>query len=106
VHERIAYRAFDGFAELRARDQERVYVDPIRIERQVGPFELLVVDGDQDEVDIGLGPDGVVREAAAEDGGEDRAIPLDLGDEIVERPGELFLDGFGRLYMPSRWRPM
>jgi hypothetical protein len=83
-----------------------MYVDAIGIEREVGPFELLVVDGDQDEIDIGLGPDGVVREAAAEDGGEDRAILADLRDEIVERPGELLLDGLSRLDMPSRWRPM
>ena len=106
VHERIAYGAFDGLAELRARDQERVDVDPIRIERQVGLFELLIVNRDQHQVDIGLGPDGVVREAAAEYGRQDRAIPFHLGDEIVERLGEFLLDGFGRLDIPSRWRPM
>ena len=106
VHERVADRAFDGLAELRARHQERVDVDAVRIERQVGPFELLVVDGDQHQVDIGLRPDGVVRQAAAEDGRQDRPIPFDLRDEIVERLGELLLDGFGRLDMPSRWRPM
>jgi hypothetical protein len=106
VHERIPYGAFDGLTELRARYQERVDVDPIRVEREVGLFELLIVDGDQDQVDIGPGPDGVVREAAAEYGRQDRAIPSDLRDEIVERLGELLLDGFSRLNIPSRWRPM
>jgi hypothetical protein len=83
-----------------------VYVDAIRIEGEVCPFELLVVDGDQHQVDIGLGPYGVVREAAAKYGRQDRAVPSDLRDEIVERLGELLLDGSGRLNMPSRWRPM
>jgi hypothetical protein len=106
VNEGIAHRAFDGLTELRAWDQERVYVDGIGVEGQVGPFELLIVDGDEDKIDIGFGPDGVVREAATENGGEDRAIFFDLRDEIVEGPGELLLDGFSGLDMPSLWRPM
>ena len=53
---------------------------------------LLVVDRHQHEVDVGLRPDGVVRQAAAEDGREDRAVRLHLLDQRVERGGELLLD--------------
>ena len=35
VHERVADRAFDRLAELRARHEERVDVDPVRVQRQV-----------------------------------------------------------------------
>ena len=52
-----------------------------------------VVDRHQHQVDIGLLPDGVVRQAAAEDGGEDRAVLLHPLDQDIERRGEGLLDG-------------
>ena len=39
-------------------------------------LDLLVVDGDQHQVDVGLRPHRVVRQAAAEDGRQDRAYLL------------------------------
>jgi len=95
VHERVANGAFHGLAELRARQQERVDIDAIRIQGEAGLGDLLIVQRDQYQIDVGLLPNGVVREAAAEDCGKDRAVAADLRDQIVERSGELLLDGFG-----------
>ena len=55
-------------------------------------LDLLVVDRHEHQVDVGLRPDRVVRQAAAEDGREDRAVLLHLLDQRVERRGELLLD--------------
>ena len=101
VHERIPDRAFDRLTKIGARDQEGVDVDPVGIEREAGPLEFLVVDGHQNEVDIGFCPDGVVGEAPAENGGENGAVLTDLRHEIVERRGEFLADGLGRLGVHS-----
>ena len=71
-----------------ARNQERVHVDAIRVERHRSRRHLAVVDRHEDEVDVGLRPDGIVSQAAAEERGQDAAILLHLGHERVERRGE------------------
>ena len=53
------------------------------------------VDGDEGEVDVGFAPDDVVREAAAEDGGEDGLVLFELGGEGVEGVLKLGLDRAG-----------
>jgi len=73
-------RSFDRAAEFGARHEKRVHVDTVSVERHVGDFDLPVVDGDEHEIDVGLLPDGVVRKAAAENGGVDRAGTLHFGD--------------------------
>jgi hypothetical protein len=65
-----------------------VHVHAIGVERDVGVAAEFVVDGDQQQVDIGLLPDAVVREAPAEERGQDRAIVLELRQKGVERGGE------------------
>ena len=89
VHERVADRALDDLPELRARDEQRVDVHAVRVERLVAGRDLLVVDRHQHEIDVGLLPDGVVRQAAAENRRENRAIPLDLLDQRRERRREI-----------------
>ena len=84
VHERVANRSFDQLAELCPGHQQRMHVHPVRVERHVSSLNLLVVDGDQHQIDIGLRPDGVVRQAATEDGGQDGAVFLHLRDERVK----------------------
>ncbi len=44
----------------------------------------LVVDGHEHQIDVGLLPHRVVRQAAAENRGEDRAVLLHLIDEAGE----------------------
>ena len=80
-----------------ARHEDRVDVHAVRVQRQVRRLHLLVVDGHEHQVDVGLRPDRVVRQAAAEDGGEDRAVLFHLLDERVERGGELLLDRSGAM---------
>ena len=92
VREGIADGAFDGLAELRSRHQERVNINTVRVQRQIRALDLLVIDGDEHEVDVGLFPDRVVRQAAAEDGGEDRAIIFHLLDERIKCFAELLLN--------------
>ena len=65
---------------------------PSAYERDVSGIDLPVVDRHQHQIDVGLRPDGVVRQAAAENDGEDRAILLDLFDQIVERGRELLMN--------------
>ena len=78
-----------------ARHEERVDVDAVGVERHVRRRHLLVVDRDEHQVDVGLRPDRVVRQAAAEDGREDGAVPLDLLDQRLEGDGKLLFDGRG-----------
>ena len=80
-------------AELRARQQERVDVHAVGVERQARRLHLLVVDRHEHEIDVGLRPHRVVRQAAAQDRREDAAIVLELLDQRVERDGEVVLDG-------------
>src|SRR4029077_4761657 len=87
----------DRLAELRPRHQERVDIHAVCVERQASlTIDLLVVDGHQRQVDIGLRPYGIVRQAATEDGCQDRPILFHLRDETVKRVGELLLDGWCR----------
>jgi hypothetical protein len=92
VHERIGDRAFDGLAELRARHQQRMDVHAVGIQRDIAGLDFLVVNRDQHEIDVRLGPHRVVRQAAAQDGGKDGAILLDLFDQLVEGCGEFLMN--------------
>jgi hypothetical protein len=87
VRERVGDRAFHGLPELRTWHEQRVNVHPVGVQGDVTGLHLLVVNGDEHEVDVGLCPDGVMRQTAAEDRGQDRAILFDLFDEVVERCG-------------------
>ena len=74
-----------------------MHVHAVGVERDDPPARTLpVVDRDQHEVDVGLRPDRVVRQAAAEDRGEDGAIVLHLLHEGVERSGEALSNRRGR----------
>ena len=79
---------FDRLAEVSARHQVRVHVHAVGIERHRAPGRFCLIDGYEHEIDIGLRPDGVVRQAAAEDRRQYAAVLLYLGDERVERRGE------------------
>ena len=113
MHERIADGAFGDLAEIGARHQHRVDVDAVGVEGQVAVHGLLVVDSYQQQVDVGLGPDGVVGQAAAEDGGQNGPVVLDLLDEYVQSIAEFLPDGarpwlithasnWRRLYQPHQ----
>ena len=67
-------------------------VQPVRIERHVIGRNLLVVDGDERQIDVGPGPDLVVRQAATEDRSQDGTVLLHLLDKCVERLREPLLD--------------
>ena len=85
MNERVLKRSFDGPPELGPRNQEGVNVDAIGIERdRSGRTTLLSSIVTSIEVDVGLRPDGIVRQAAAEERGQDAPILLDLVDECVE----------------------
>jgi hypothetical protein len=92
VDERLAERSFRGPAEGGAWHQVDVHVRAVRVQRDVRRIDLPVVDRHEHEVDVGLRPHRVVRQAAAQDGGEDRTVFLHLRDERVERGGEPLLD--------------
>ena len=88
VHERVLHRALDHAPELGARNQEGVHVDALGVERHRSGRHFAVVDRHEDEVDVGLRPDGIVGQAAAEERGQDAAILPHLGHEGVEGGGE------------------
>ena len=69
-------------------------VHPVGVEREVSCVHLLVVDGHEHQVDVGLCPYLIVGQAAAKDRGQDGAVLLYLLDERLERSGELLADGF------------
>ena len=69
-----------------------MHVHAVGVQGDVAGIDLPVVDRHQHEVDVRLRPDRVVRQAAAENDGEDRPIPLDLLDQIVERGREPLMD--------------
>jgi hypothetical protein len=52
-----------------------------------------VVERDEHQVDVRFRPDGVVRQAAAENRGQYGLVALDLVDERVERRAEGFGNG-------------
>ena len=95
VHERVVERALDDRPKLSARHQKGVHVDPVGIDRDRIGGAFLFVDRHERQVDVGLRPDRIVRQAAAENRGEHRSILPDLLDQRVERSGELLLNGFG-----------
>jgi hypothetical protein len=66
-----------------------VNVDSIGVKRDGFPPGLLVVDGHQHEVDIGFFPHGIVRQTAAQDGCQHRAVALHLADQYLQRGPEL-----------------
>ena len=68
--------------------QERVHVQAIGVERNRVWRLLAVVGRHEDQVDVGLRPDGIVGQAAAEKGSQHAPILLYLGDELIERRGE------------------
>ena len=69
-----------------------MHVEAVSVQRAPGVLEFSVVDGHEQQIDVRLVPDLVVRQAAAEDRGENGAIVLDLRDERIERRAELLLD--------------
>ena len=75
-----------SLAEFCPRNEDGVDVHPVRIERQVACLDLLVVDGHEHQIDVRLGPDLVVRQAAAEDRRQDGAVLLHLLDERLRAP--------------------
>ena len=85
VHEGVVGRPLDDLAKAGPRHQERVHVDPVGVQRHVPAGYQLVVDRDQPQIDVRAGPDGVVREAAAQDRRQDRPILLEILDQPVER---------------------
>src|SRR5215467_3341834 len=103
MHERIANGAFRDFAEFGARHQNGVYVNAVRGEAQAILIGLLIVDRHEHQVDIGLQPDCIVRQATAKDCGQNGAIPFYVLNELVESGVELVLDlsGCGG----GLWRP-
>lgn len=90
VDEGVSNRSFDRFAEFGARDKKRVNIHTACEEREASALQLLVVDRDQCQVDIGLGPYRIVREATAENCSQNGPVAFHLGDEIVKRLRELF----------------
>jgi len=52
-------------------------VHAVRVEREAARVDLSVVDRHEDEVHVGLRPDRIVRQAAAENRGEDGMILSD-----------------------------
>src|SRR5262245_23657584 len=91
MHEGVVNRAFDRLAELSAWHEERMNVHPVRVKRQSSRGRLLVVNRHEHEVNVGLCPDGVVRQAAAEDGRENGVVLFYLLDERSKRFSELLL---------------
>ena len=73
---------------LRALHQQGMHVDPVGVERHAALPPERVVHRDQEQIDVGLFPDAVVRQAATEERAQNRAITLQLGHEGVERGGE------------------
>ena len=67
-------------------------VHAVRIEREIRRFHFLVVHGDEHQVDVGPDPDSIVRQAAAQDGREYRAVLLHRVDEAIERRGKPLLN--------------
>jgi hypothetical protein len=67
------------------------------IEREARRRHLLIVYRHESQVYIGLGPDGIVRQAAAKYGRQDRAILFYLRDKFIQRLSELPLDGPRRI---------
>ena len=77
-----------------------MHVHAVGVERDGRALDVAVVDRHQQEIDVRLLLHGVVGQAAAEDGGEDGAVLLDLGNERIERVGELLMDR-GRIHGPG-----
>ena len=73
--------------------EQGVHVDPVGIDRQIGGLDVFVVNGDEHQIDVGLLPDDVVGEAAAEHRGQDRSVVLDVVDQRVEGGREPLADG-------------
>jgi hypothetical protein len=103
VHERVAQRAFDRPPKLSPGHQDGVHVDAVRRQGHVRRRHSLVINRDEHEVDVGLLPDGVVRQAAAKDGGQHRAVFADLADKDIERIGVAAFDGL-EVHGPSMIR--
>ena len=103
VHERVAQRAFDRLTKLRPGHQDGVDVDAVRRQGDVRGRHPFVINRDEHEVDIGLFPDRVMRQAAAEDGGQHGVVFADLTDKDVERFGEATFDGL-QVHGPSMIR--
>ena len=68
----------------RAWQQPRVDVDAVGVQRDRARRDPAVVDRHEHQVDVGLCPDGIVRQAAAEDRSKDAVIVLQLHHERVE----------------------
>ena len=93
--ERLANGALGHLPEFGPGNEHGVDVHTVCVQRQAGRIEHLVVDRHEHEVDVRLCPDGVVGEAAAEDGREDGPVVPHLLDQAVERLRERLADRDG-----------
>jgi hypothetical protein len=84
VEETTAKRPFSGLTKIGPGHEQGMYVDSVRIEREVSFRDFPVVDCDENEVDVGLVPNRVMRKAAAEHGSKDRAVAFDPGDQCIQ----------------------
>src|SRR3954452_18049067 len=105
MRKRVVRRPLDALAELGARHQQRVHVDAVGVERRVARVHFPIVDRDQHQVDIRTRPDEIVRQAAAEDRREHRAILFDPIDERVERRREPLPRGLPRHALTRESKP-
>ena len=78
-----------------------MHVDAAGVEIQAVPIDFSVIEGDEQQVDVGLGPNGIVGEASTQHGGENRAILLHLLDEFIESGVESVPDLSGRSRRPA-----
>jgi hypothetical protein len=72
-----------------------VRVQAVSVQTDASLVGLAVVDRHEHEIDVGLIPDGVVRQAAAQNRGEHATIARDLRDERIERSSEGLVNGVG-----------
>ena len=91
MHERVADRALDRLAKLRRAASRNAWTfTPSALRESAARSSLTpVVDGDEDQVDVGFGPDGVVRQAAAQNRGEDRPVEFHLLHQPIQGGLEL-----------------
>ena len=92
MHERIADRPFRRLSKFCSRNEQGMDVHPVGIEGEVSRRHLLVIDGHEHQIDVGLGPHLVVRQATTKDRRQDRSVLLHLLDEGTERLLEPLFD--------------
>ena len=93
MKETAAKRPFSSFAKISPGHEQGMDVDAVCIKRESFFRDFPVVDCDENEIDVGLVPDRVMRKAATEHGRKDRAVVLDTGDQGIQRLRELVVGG-------------